>query len=160
MSQVREGVQVAPVGVAGGGELGPGGEPRGAAGRRVGVRSMVPAIAHGADGAIVHPSARRRPPAPGARPRGRLLQVAAAQGAGHPGHAAPRRPRHGHVGQAAPSEHGRRQRWYARACAERGQVDCVRNPSEGADRVRGRGQDAVPQATVSRIHCRFDITSG
>lgn len=93
MSQVREGVQVAPVGVAGGGELGPGGEPRGAAGRRVGVRSMVPAIAHGADGAIVHPSARRRPPAPGARPRGRLLQVAAAQGAGHRRHAAPPRAR-------------------------------------------------------------------
>lgn len=62
------------MGVAGGGERGRRGEPRGAAERRVGVRAVVPEVADGADGGVVHPGARRRPPAPGARLAGAFFK--------------------------------------------------------------------------------------
>lgn len=105
------------MGVAGGGERGRRGEPRGAAERRVGVRAVVPEVADGADGGVVHPGARRRPPAPGARPRRRLLQVAGAQGPGHRRHARPPSRRHGRV-----ARHRRHRRRRGRARPGRGQV--------------------------------------
>jgi hypothetical protein len=63
-----EGVQITPVGVSSGGELGPGGEPHGAASQHIGVLAVVPMVANGTDGAVIHLGARRWPPARGAWP--------------------------------------------------------------------------------------------
>jgi hypothetical protein len=92
--QVRErGVPVAPVRVGDGGDVGRGGEPVRAAERLERVRAVVPAVADGADGQVLHPAHQRQPAAARARTRRRLLQVAAAQGAGHRRNAAPPRAR-------------------------------------------------------------------
>jgi hypothetical protein len=93
-AQARErGVPVAPVRLGDGGDVGRGGEPVRAAQRRARLRALVPAVADGAHGRVLHPAHQRQPAAARARPRRRLLQVAAAQGAGHRRHAAPPRAR-------------------------------------------------------------------
>lgn len=94
MVQARErGVQVAPVRVGDGGDGGRGGEPVRAAERRAGVRAVVPAVADGADGQVLHPPHQRRAPATRPRPRRRLLQVLPPQVPAHRRHAPPPLPR-------------------------------------------------------------------
>uniref|UniRef100_A0A0A9HLK2 CYP90D5 n=1 Tax=Arundo donax TaxID=35708 RepID=A0A0A9HLK2_ARUDO len=145
------GVPVAPVRVGDGGDVGRGGEPVRAAERRAGVRAVVPAVADGAHGQVLHPPHQRQPAAPRPRPRRRLLQVAAAQGAGHRRHAATPRARPRRMAQPGPR----------RAPPHPGprQDDSVPNPGEGSDRAGGRARDAAAQAAIPGIYCRPHVPS-
>lgn len=61
-----EGVQITPVGVSSGGELGPEREPHDAASQCISVLVVVPMVTNGTDGAVIHLGARWCPPARGA----------------------------------------------------------------------------------------------